>query len=144
MKYFTIKELEHSNIAEKAGIKNTMDKHARRNYEAFTDKVLDVLRERWGSPIVVSSGYRCADLNRMVGGVYDSYHLGKDDKAAVDLVQKDGSIDELYRLLKEMVRLNEVVVDKVLFEHSGASRWLHVQYRRVGVNRGILVDRYNA
>ena len=37
-------------------------------------KVLDPIRERWQSPIYITSGYRCPALNRKVGGVENSYH----------------------------------------------------------------------
>jgi len=37
--------------------------------------ILDPLRESWGNPIIVSSGYRCQELNKAVGGAKTSQHL---------------------------------------------------------------------
>ena len=48
---------------------------ARENIEALVEDVLDPLRERYGKPIVVNSGYRCAKHNKEVGGVANSQHL---------------------------------------------------------------------
>lgn len=48
---------------------------ARENIEALVENVLDPLRERYGKPIVVNSGYRCPKHNKEVGGVANSQHL---------------------------------------------------------------------
>lgn len=38
-------------------------------------EVLDTIREYTGKPVVVSSGVRCKNHNKSVGGVGNSYHL---------------------------------------------------------------------
>jgi uncharacterized protein YcbK (DUF882 family) len=38
-------------------------------------KLLEELRVKWGSPIIITSGYRCASHNRYVGGASGSLHL---------------------------------------------------------------------
>jgi hypothetical protein len=48
---------------------------ARENIEALVENVLDPLRERYGKPIIVNSGYRCAKHNREVGGASGSQHM---------------------------------------------------------------------
>ncbi len=53
-------------------------------FEAFSD-----IREEWGEPIVVSSGFRCARHNALVGGVPLSAHLFG---VALDL--RTGSIEK--------------------------------------------------
>lgn len=37
-------------------------------------EALERLRELWGNPIVITSGYRCANHNREVGGAKESRH----------------------------------------------------------------------
>lgn len=75
MKYFTFNEFERSDTAYRHGIDNTMPEAARRNVAALVDNVLDPLREAWGKPITVTSGYRCPQVNRLAGGVATSMHL---------------------------------------------------------------------
>ena len=75
MKYFTIPELAQSITADACGIDNTPTAEAVPLMVELITKVLDPLRERWGVPIYVNSGYRCPALNRKVGGVPNSYHL---------------------------------------------------------------------
>ena len=75
MKYFTLSELTHSLTADACGIDNTPTAEAVPLMVELITKVLDPLRERWGVPIYVNSGYRCPALNRKVGGSSTSYHL---------------------------------------------------------------------
>ena len=75
MKYFTFGEFERSDTATRHAIDNTIPEAAKRNIAALVDNVLDPLREAWGRPIKVTSGYRCPQLNRMVNGVATSMHM---------------------------------------------------------------------
>lgn len=75
MKHFTFNEFERSDTAYRHCIDNTAPESVRKNIAALVDKVLDPLREAWGKPITVTSGYRCPELNRRVGGVPTSMHL---------------------------------------------------------------------
>ena len=75
MKYFKIEELTHRLTAKAHSIANVPTAEAEKNLEQLVCKVLDPLRERWGVPIYVNSGYRCPALNAKVGGSPTSYHL---------------------------------------------------------------------
>ena len=75
MKYFKLTELTHSITAKAHAIDNTPTAEAVPLMVDLIDKVLDPVRERWGVPIYVNSGYRCPELNKLVGGAPNSYHL---------------------------------------------------------------------
>lgn len=74
MKYFTIKELCRSSTATQKGIDNTPNSEIVNNLTQLVDNILDPLREEYGKPIEVNSGYRCDALNKAVGGSKTSYH----------------------------------------------------------------------
>lgn len=100
MKYFTFTELERSETATRHAIDNRMPEAAKKNAAALVDNVLDPLREAWGKPIYVNSGYRNARLNKLVGGVATSNHLtGK----AADITTGN-SVDNrrLYQLAQDL------------------------------------------
>ena len=62
MKYFTIGEMVSSNTADRNGINNMCKKEHLNNIIALVNNVLDPLREAYGKPIRVTSGYRCEEL----------------------------------------------------------------------------------
>ena len=74
MKYFTLTELTHSITAKAHSIANVPTAEAVKNLNTLVTCVLDPVRERWGVPIYVNSGYRCPELNKLVGGAPGSYH----------------------------------------------------------------------
>jgi hypothetical protein len=75
MKYFTFTEFERSVTAALKGYDNEAPREARRNIEYLVDTVMDPLREFLGCPVIITSGYRCRDLNHDVGGSPTSQHL---------------------------------------------------------------------
>ena len=58
MKYFTFNEFEHSDTATNLKIDNSMNEDIKNNVTELVNNVLDPLREAWGKPIRVTSGYR--------------------------------------------------------------------------------------
>ena len=74
MKYFSLSEFSHSDTAVSLGIDNTVPWEYIPKIQHLVERVLDPIRERWQSPIYITSGYRCPALNRKVGGVEGSYH----------------------------------------------------------------------
>ena len=120
MKYFTIKELTRSTTAQLRGIDNTPSQQVIDNLRALVENVLDPLREAWGAPIHVNSGYRCAALNKAVGGVPTSQHiLGEAADITVGTRAKN---QRLYALLRQL----DLPVDQAINEHD--FRWIHVSY----------------
>lgn len=72
--FFTEKEMTASVTASKEGIDNSLPSSFRANMH-YTMARMDTIRLMIGSPIFVTSGFRCPKLNCAVGGSFDSYHL---------------------------------------------------------------------
>ncbi len=132
MNYFTIEELTYSQTAVKRGIRNETTPEVEKNLTALVCVVLDPAREKWGKPILVTSGYRCPELNKAVGGVPTSQHLKGE---AADIVA--GSRRENAELGRLIVKSG--CFDQVIFENSNKEctecDWIHVSWKRVGENR---------
>lgn len=116
-KYFTLAELCSSTVAAHHGIDNTpTDETVLVNLDYIMDQ-LDTIREGYGKPIVINSGYRCPALNKAVGGVTDSYHQ---KGLAVDIRWDDKLIPYIMENAK---------FDKMIREHSSSGvRWIHIQW----------------
>jgi hypothetical protein len=74
-KYFSLNELVSSETAAARGIDNTPPPYAAARLGVLAERLLDPVRELWGAPLRVDSGYRCPELNRAVGGAAGSQHL---------------------------------------------------------------------
>ena len=100
MKYFSLSEFSHSDTAVSLGIDNTVPWEYIPKIQHLVHCVLDPIREHWGLPIRVTSGYRCPELNEEMGGVEDSYHM---DGCAADISAHDPERNvELMSLIRAM------------------------------------------
>ena len=130
MKYFTIAELCRSNTADKFLIDNKCTKEQAANMMALVNNVLDPLREAYGKPIRVNSGFRCEKLNKKVGGSKTSDHLhgmAADITAGIPKENK-----RLFYLIQELG-----LPFKQLIDEKGCS-WVHVSYDSNNLKRQIL------
>ena len=124
MKYFSIKELTKSETATKKGIDNTPNTGQVKNLEALIDNLLDPIREQWGAAIYVTSGFRSVALNKAVGGVANSHHLGG---YAADLTVKSQAGN---KALFEMIRCSNLRWTQLISEKTTAHGcgWVHISY----------------
>lgn len=75
-KDFSYREFEESPTAKAKGIHNVIDTFEKRDaVRVLVLEVLQPLRDAWGKPLHVNSGYRCPELNALVGGVPTSQHV---------------------------------------------------------------------
>ena len=122
-KHFTLEEMVRSETAAKFSIDNTPGEWEKKNLDKLVTNLLDPLREAWGAPIGVNSGYRCYTLNQMVGGAKKSQHLsGK----AADIRPIGRSFDEFKKFLVEWLKDKDF--DQCIIEMSKTSRWIHISY----------------
>ena len=122
MKYFTIKELCHSLTAIQKGIDNTPNSEIVNNLKQLILYILDPLRERYGKPININSGYRCKKLNDAVKGSKTSQHI---KGLAADITagsKKENKI--LFDLIIEMDLPFDQVIDEKNFS------WIHVSFSK--------------
>lgn len=131
MKYFSIDELTYSSISERHGIDNTPDVRIVDNLYRLVSSILDPLREKYGHPIVVNSGYRCQKLNKVVGGVKCSSHIDgrAADIRAVHACRRDNM--QIGNIL--LAHINDWPIDQVIFEKcdaTGCPLWIHVAFSR--------------
>lgn len=125
MKHFSLKEFTRSSTAEARGISNTPAVCEVARIEELVAGVLDPLRDWYGRPIYVTSGYRSPALNRAVGGSASSQHLRGE---AADITAKSRSEN---KRLFEFIR-HHLTFDQLIWEHGGndGPDWVHVSYKR--------------
>lgn len=110
----------YSATAEAHKIKNIPGTVELKNMTVLVNSLLDELRDKWGGPITVTSGYRCSQLNKLVGGVANSHHLYG---YAADITV--GSIEQNKKLFALLTTSNFKFTQAIL-EQGG--KWIHVSY----------------
>ena len=122
MRWFALKEFVKSNTAARMGINNNPSEDVKKNIELLVEKILDPLREKFGKPIIVTSGYRCKELNKAVGGAAKSQHMSG-EAADIRTVEDSKSANkELFNLIIEL----GLPFDQLINEHD--YDWVHVSY----------------
>lgn len=126
MKYFTVSELIRSDTAQQKGIDNTPPPAIKVKLTSLINNLLDPIREAWGGPITVNSGYRCPVLNKAVGGASTSQHQ-KGEAADITV----GS-PELNQQLFDLIAKSDFDFDQLIDESHYS--WIHISFA-AGKNR---------
>lgn len=122
-----------SRVADKYGINNRCSSEDAANLKRLIEHVLDPLREAYGKPIIVNSGYRCEELNNHpeIRGSKTSDHLRG---MAADIVGTPNTREEnkhLYELAQELNLPFDQLIDEKDF------RWIHISHRRTNNRKQI-------
>lgn len=127
--HFVLSEFERSATAEKLGIDNSCPSQYIPALSQLCKTILEPLRQHFGEPVIISSGYRSPTLNIKVGGVYASQHtLGE----AADIVPPYNQRQTPYTLREWFDWLKDNTdFDQLILEHdSKGSYWIHVSCRK--------------
>jgi zinc D-Ala-D-Ala carboxypeptidase len=123
--HFSLEEMIFSETAARHGIDNRPDAVSRKNLMELCENMLEPIRELVGGPINVTSGYRCAVLNSVIGDASNSQHMmGEAADINCPLLNP--------RTLFQRLRQSELAFDQLIDEFGS---WVHVSLKRRG-NRG--------
>lgn len=114
--HFTLDEFVMSQTAVRRGINNAPTDLIIPVLKR-TAETLEVVRQLLGKPIVISSGYRCAELNAAVGGSKKSMHM---TGQAVDFTCP--SFGTPYRIVDALMQ-SHLVYDQLIYEFGA---WVHL------------------
>lgn len=131
-KYVSLAEVTRSDTAKRKGIDNSPTEEHLENLKVICDEVFDKIREHFGVPIYISSGYRSAALNKAIGGSATSDH---NNGRALDLDQ-DGHGNgvtnaDVFNFIKSNLEFDQLIWE---FGTDKNPDWVHVGYRN-GANR---------
>lgn len=130
--YFSVLEFYYSATAKAANIINYPEPsdvgEVNRALLKLTEMVMDPLRAWIGKRIYITSGYRCKQLNTLVGGSVSSQHMAGQ---ACDFTVPDYSARQMQTLYYNMARMYDY--DQLIYYPR--KNIIHVSYVSVKDNR---------
>lgn len=118
--HFTLDEFTISEMGARVGIDNTPSAEIRRNLRATAVCLEDIRHYLRDIPLLISSGYRCPDLNKLVGGAADSAHLAG---CAADFISpRFGTPLEICKFIHAGIA--SFPIDQLIWEFS----WVHIAF----------------
>jgi len=135
-------EFTNSQTAKRRGIDNTPTEEHLEAAKALAENVFQPIREHFGCPIYISSGYRSEALNEAIGGSKTSQH-SKGEAIDIDMDHRRGpENEEIFFFIRDNIDF-----DQMIWEFGDADRpdWVHVSYNSDGKQRGqILAAKRNS
>lgn len=132
---FTLDEMTRSEYATRNCIDNIPSADVLGNLQDLCNQLLEPLRSLVGLPVKVTSGYRCAELNKAIGGSPKSEHI---QGFAADI--KVGGLDTktLYSFIKKNFRFTQLILE-FYEEGKPSSGWVHVSFNKADLKQQCLV-----
>jgi hypothetical protein len=123
--YVTLGEVTQSNTATVKKIDNIPGLAETERLKLVCSECFDKIREHFGQPLRVSSGYRCPALNKAVGGVRNSQHVTGE---ALDIqpIKSSPTVKEMYDWAKDNIDFDQLIIE------GKGGIWLHVSYKKTG------------
>lgn len=128
----TLAEVVKSQTATRLGLSNVPTIEHMENLKAVAKRIFQPIRDHFGKPIAITSGYRSKVLNAAIGGSLRSQHsLGQ----ALDLdadVFGDLTNADIFYFVKDNLEYDQLIWE---FGNNEQPDWVHVSYKKEGNNR---------
>jgi hypothetical protein len=131
--HLSLAEVTRSDSAKRKGISNQPTPEHIENFKKLAEKVFEPIRNHFGVPIHISSGYRSKALNEAIGGSLTSQHCSGE---AID-IDMDGSTNgisnaDVFKYIKDHLQFDQLIWE---FGSSSNPDWVHVSYESTGRQR---------
>jgi len=125
-KHLTLAELTYSATAIKLGIVNVPNQLQTENLKTLALKVFEPVREHFGVPIHISSGYRIMNLNQALNGSITSQHC-KGEAIDIDMKGDKVSNAQIFHWIKDNLKYDQLIWE---FGDKKNPDWVHVSYTK--------------
>ena len=133
-KSFTLNELTKSQEATRLGIDNTPNEEQILNLKLLCDNILQPIRDYYGMPVSVSSGYRSAALCEAIGSSSSSQHT-KGQAADFEIFSVPNR--ELAEFIVKNLNYDQCILE-FWNENEPNSGWVHCSFNSSGNRKQFL------
>ena len=123
----TLDELTKSQIAERKGINNNPSPAQIENLKALAINILQPVRSHFDKPLIISSGFRCAQLCVEIGSTVTSQHVADEGAAAADFEIPGIDNRELALYIKNQLEFDQLILE-FYKDNEPTSGWIHCSY----------------
>jgi hypothetical protein len=130
-KNLSLAEVMRSETAKRKGVSNMPTEAHIANFKLLAENVFQPIRDHFGKPIRISSGYRSAALNKAVGGSSSSQHCTGE---AIDIDMDGTSVTNaaIFNYIKDNLEFDQLIWE---FGTDTNPDWVHVSYESTGKQR---------
>jgi hypothetical protein len=130
-KNLALSEVTRSETAKRKGISNMPTPEHIENFKKLAENVFQPIRDHFGVPIRISSGYRSKELNTAIGGSLSSQHCSGE---AIDIDMDGTTITnaEIFHFIKDNLLWDQLIWE---FGTDKNPDWVHVSYESTGKQR---------
>jgi hypothetical protein len=130
-KNLSLAEVMRSETAKRKGISNMPTPEHIENFKKLAENVFQPIREHFGVPIHISSGYRSKALNTAIGGSLSSQHC-KGEAIDIDMDGTTITNKQIFDFVKDNVNFDQMIWE---FGTDANPDWVHVSYNSDGPQR---------
>ena len=127
-KHLELAEVIRSSTAKRLGIKNEPTAEHLANLKLLAENIFEPIREHFGRPIFISSGYRSAALNKATPGASTTSQHSKGEALDIDLDGTEISNKQVFEFIKNNINFDQLINE---FDYS----WVHVSFSSTGKQR---------
>ena len=131
-KHFELAEFTRSSTAKRAGISNMPTEAHQANMKVLCEKVLEPIREHFARPIMISSGYRSAALNKITKGASSTSQHCSGEAVDIDMDGTEITNKQIFDYIKANLEFDQMIWE---FGTEANPDWVHVSYESTGKQR---------
>jgi hypothetical protein len=131
-KHLELAEVIRSSTAKRLGIKNEPTAEHLSNLKVLAENIFEPIREHFGRPIFISSGYRSAALNKATKGASTTSQHSKGEALDIDMDGTEISNKQVFNFIKENLNFDQLIWE---FGTDKNPDWVHVSYSATGKQR---------
>ena len=120
----SLAEVTRSETAKRRGISNMPTPEHIENFKKLAANIFQPIREHFGKPILISSGYRSAELNKAIGGSLSSQH-SSGEAIDIDMDGTDITNKQIFDYIKDNLNFDQTIAE---YPENGHIEWVHVPF----------------
>jgi zinc D-Ala-D-Ala carboxypeptidase len=124
----SLDELIKSQVAERKGINNNPSPMQIENLKALAINILQPIRSEFDRPLIISSGFRTAELCIEIGSKITSEHCADNKSAAADFEIPGIDNKELAQWIRDNLIWNQLILRVLQGGRTIISGWVHCSY----------------